>query len=653
MIGLLDIAVQLSRALATVPAALDDEDERRGRRLRGGGGGVRSRGDGPRSSGAAAGSVRAFSVRGRVASESAAPGRQAAVIKIASFAAGSRRVGALTDYLSRDGELAVETETGFRLTGSEAIRAETADWADLFANRAPSKDVATLKVAGLQGEADEATAAFRTALGPRRFAWQRDPEGSGTITVVAVLAAPDRRRLDVSAAGCRTIAASLQAQQPEKDSAVHVELGSTGHGKDGLGYRLARLVARGPVHLHDGGTVTTPAEASAVTRAWAPSLNSRRIRDTMHLVMSAKAGTDVESFRATARAFLGETFEGHRYLFALHQDRDHVHAHAVITMRAESGQKLDPKIQDFARWRESFAEHARAHGIDIVATRRLARASAPAFKLRDVHLVEDAALRGETSPTRALARIEAKRNDAIHVPTRNEGLEAVQKALAALADTDRPDRQRLAVADIAGQFIASLKGLQGAIHPSRKETAMRSVDELQSDLKAMNAAATRIALLLPPPSRGQFHALANPILESAAAVLDQAVAGSAVTRLAAEAGDLARQERREARDAREVADLAQRAAEPLRRNEGPGSGERLEAEALARSAERTAAREQHEALAAADLARRVAASETVPESVPARTDAARELRQKQEQALRQQQAGNRSTERERGAEDEA
>lgn len=652
MIGLLDIAEQLSRALATVPATLDDEDDRRGRRLRGGGGGVRSRGDGPRSSGTAAGMVRAFSVRGRVASESAAPGRQAAVIKIASFAAGARRVGALADYLSRDGELAVETESGRRLTDREAIRAETADWADLFANRAPSKDVATLKVAGLQGEADEVTAALRTALGPRRFAWQRDADDSGSITVVAVLAAADRRRLDVSAAGCRTIAASLQAQQPEKDSAVHVELGSTGHGKDGLGYRLARLVARGPVHLHDGGTVTTPAEASAVTRAWAPSLNSRRIRDTMHLVMSAKAGTDVESFRATARAFLGETFEGHRYLFALHQDRDHVHAHAVITMRAESGQKLDPKIQDFVRWRESFAEHARAHGIDMVATRRLARASAPAFKLRDVHLVQDAALRGETPPTRALARIEAKRNDAIHVPTRNEGLEAVQKALAALADTARPDRQRLAVADIAGQFIASLKGLQGGIHPSRKETAMRSVDELQSDLKAMNAAATRIALLLPAPSRGQFHALANPILESAAAVLDQAVSGSAVTRLAAEAGELARQERREARDAREVADLAQRAAEPLRRNEGPGSGERLEAEALARSAERTAAREQREALAAADLARRVAASETVAENMPAK-DAAQEVRRKQEQAVRQQQAANRSTERERGAEDEA
>ncbi len=60
---------------------------------------------------AAARSARVISVRNRVASGNVAPGRQAAVIKIASFAAGSRRVGALTDYLSRDGELAVENRS--------------------------------------------------------------------------------------------------------------------------------------------------------------------------------------------------------------------------------------------------------------------------------------------------------------------------------------------------------------------------------------------------------------------------------------------------------------------------------------------------------------------------------------------------------------
>jgi type IV secretory pathway VirD2 relaxase len=86
-----------------------------------------------------------------------------------------------------------------------------------------------------------------------------------------------------------------------------------------------------------------------VTREWTPALNARRIRDTIHLVLSAKAGTDLEAFRSTAREFLGATFAGHRYVFAIHEDRDHLHAHAVITMRDAFGDKLDPKIADFAR----------------------------------------------------------------------------------------------------------------------------------------------------------------------------------------------------------------------------------------------------------------------------------------------------------------
>ncbi len=39
----------------------------------------------------------------------------------------------------------------------------------------------------------------------------------------------------------------------------------------------------------------------------------------MHLIMSARAGTDVDAFREAARDFLAEQFSrGHRYAFALH-----------------------------------------------------------------------------------------------------------------------------------------------------------------------------------------------------------------------------------------------------------------------------------------------------------------------------------------------
>jgi len=91
-------------------------------------------------------------------------------------------------------------------------------------------------------------------------------------------------------------------------------------------------------------------------------MRPRSPRDTMHLVVSARAGTDREAFKASVRDYLSAAFPGHRYAFALHQDRPHLHAHAVITMRAADGPRLHPNITDFHAWRGMFAEAARGHG---------------------------------------------------------------------------------------------------------------------------------------------------------------------------------------------------------------------------------------------------------------------------------------------------
>ena len=46
---------------------------------------------------------------------------------------------------------------------------------------------------------------------------------------------------------------------------------------------------------------------------------------------------------------LAREFAGHKYAFALHEDRQHIHVHAVVKMKAETGERLDPKIQDLQR----------------------------------------------------------------------------------------------------------------------------------------------------------------------------------------------------------------------------------------------------------------------------------------------------------------
>jgi hypothetical protein len=213
MIGLAFLTEDLARQLRGV-AVFDDEDERRGRRVGGGAGGSGQQGRFRRGGGqmqARSSPTRVTSAA--VRSGSVSGGAQSAVVKIASFAAGGKRVGALTDYLSRDGSLAVETQTGARLLGREAIAAEVAEWTSLFAGRAPSKDVASLRIAGLAGTDESVTGRLAQAFQGRRFAWQRD-EDDQSLRVVVVLAAKDRRRLDVSAAGRRAIEARFERAGP-------------------------------------------------------------------------------------------------------------------------------------------------------------------------------------------------------------------------------------------------------------------------------------------------------------------------------------------------------------------------------------------------------------------------------------------------------
>lgn len=208
------LSVQLGRL---VP--FEEEEDRRGSRVKGdgsgrfGGSGVRSsanafddlpiRGGGRRISSNLAGTRVSTPTQ---AGRGGGTGPQAAVIKVASYAAGRRRVGALTDYLSRDGALTVETQSGQKLTGRAALDAELVSWESAFENRAPSKDVASLAI-GVGNFGDERLSeGLKQAFAGRKFAWQRVEDDAASVRVVVVLAGQDRRRLDVSLSGRARIA---------------------------------------------------------------------------------------------------------------------------------------------------------------------------------------------------------------------------------------------------------------------------------------------------------------------------------------------------------------------------------------------------------------------------------------------------------------
>jgi hypothetical protein len=161
-----------------------------------------------------------------------------------------------------------------------------------------------------------------------------------------------------------------------------------------------------------------------VQQEWRDALHSRKPRDVMHLIMSARAGTDAKAFEGAARDFLAAEFSGHRYVFAIHDPandpkaedsggkRPHVHAHAIVAMRSGAGDRIETTIPAFRRWRVTMAEKARDHGINMEMTDRRERASAPAFGKNQVRPINmTGRTEHEAISEAAERRYRAKRSD--------------------------------------------------------------------------------------------------------------------------------------------------------------------------------------------------------------------------------------------------
>ncbi|WP_373987784.1 relaxase/mobilization nuclease domain-containing protein [Duganella sp. BuS-21] len=176
-------------------------------------------------------------------------------------------------------------------------------------------------------------------------------------------------------------------------------------------------------------------------------------REALNIVLSMPAGTDSQSLRRAVRAFAQDEFSGHQYAMALHSyDSDpgkdpspHPHVHLCVKMAGADGRRLNPRKQDFRRWRERFAERLREHGIDAAATSRLERFQPRRGRKQSVrHMLErGAALRQVVDQgERQQRRERAQRRE-------QEMLLRYGKVAEVLALSDEPSDRSLAVG-IAG-----------------------------------------------------------------------------------------------------------------------------------------------------------------------------------------------------------
>jgi type IV secretory pathway VirD2 relaxase len=357
------------------------------------------------------------------------------VVKVVSYAHGITRATASAQYVERD-EVELETHDGLRLPDKDAVAEEIKAWSSSFEKRQPSQDVVTVRVqlSGLKDTAwdhEVLGSAVAAAFDGHRHASRIDVQKDGVlearvVTVTARTVSPEEKAIGgvMGADGVKRPAlpprirvvekrmgstddapmrkvfdvrseaamkARIEAATGRSASGVSIEPATPGHGRDALGQRLSMLVSKGPARSHEGKPLRNAEDIRDVTRDWGRHLRSHTPRDTMHMVVSAKAGTDVKDFTNAVRAFLHQQFSDHKFMFGVHTDKaeaGHIHAHAIVAVRSEAGNKLHPGPSDLAQWRVTYAAHAREHGLQVVATRAAEQASSRSYGPKDKSIVD-------------------------------------------------------------------------------------------------------------------------------------------------------------------------------------------------------------------------------------------------------------------------
>jgi type IV secretory pathway VirD2 relaxase len=634
-----------------------------------------------------------------------AAGYQPAVIKVVSYARGVTRATATGQYVQRE-DVPLETHDGRTLFDREAVADEIKAWSMGFSKRAESQDVGAfrLKIEGVT-DSPEGRLTYEKAIAAgsgHRFAARIDSDGKGELEarVVAAMAGSGKerfrireaqpanqeyearpRRLDsVSDAAFRD---RIRSATDADGVVVSLLPGATNHGRDGVTYRLNKLVEKGAAVDNLGKTIANVADARNAAREWGPSLRSQSARDTMHLIISAKAGTDVEALTRAARAFLHDRFADHKFMFGVHTDKEadgHIHAHAVIAVKSESGQKLHPSRETFSEWRQAYAQHAQAEGLKIVATSARERASSQSYGAKDKAIV-DAADRprpAREARDRAYAadpvnrrlidnarqRIQVARTNPIRLPMSAPDRRAVNESVLAwnAVAAEQPGNpvardmlERLLMAQTVGAILHTIGRRVDQLTGEGSNMAITS-EQMVKDLRLMNEAVSRTGDLLDGETKQQFREASSRYLETLANRIDlqrvqergiqqmsraevEAIAGVNAERLIEQADAIRLREGREAADAARIAD---RAVGAERREEAvagldPTSQRELRAErAIVAGTERAAAREAREAAAAAEAARSLVQNPAQP--LPAgviQTDALARLRAEQEQIIRE------------------
>ncbi|HSI51889.1 MAG TPA: relaxase/mobilization nuclease domain-containing protein [Ideonella sp.] len=121
-------------------------------------------------------------------------------------------------------------------------------------------------------------------------------------------------------------------------------------------------------------------------------------REAYNIMLSMPRGTDPLTVQRAAREFAQDELADHKYVMVLHDHQANPHVHISVRAESRQGKRLNPRKADLHRWRETFAEKLRGHGIDAEATRQATHGQARNYEeLWRIKAKEEGRLRSNRS----------------------------------------------------------------------------------------------------------------------------------------------------------------------------------------------------------------------------------------------------------------
>ncbi|TIP41475.1 MAG: hypothetical protein E5X62_24895 [Mesorhizobium sp.] len=411
-------------------AVANDEDEKR-RRGGGGGGGrpvptvVAKTTRGPSH-------AQAIAARAGIAA-----GAQPAMFKVISTAGTKGAAGALLEYLGtrpdEDGkkhDIEVFTSSGLSVETPEQRRALLEEWQEDFREAFQNTNFIEVDVelSGDPGQ-DDLHDALNAAFGSKPFVYAR---AGSTVKVYAytemkaAALAEALQKLDHENGRSGVLQRAddgITTRLKDAGVAGRAEIKAAVSTERGGQYFLQKFIrANAGVIKSDGEELPAGQRADKAAQAlyasWKSDFKTVEPRNVYHVVFSARAGTDARALLRAAENVLAEKIPDHKWAIAHHAETGHVHVHAMILARSESGRQLHFSKADLYDWRATYAEKAREEGIAMVATSRMDFAASRPFNMRQAGAYERSRrdTRYSVSPTIA-ERVEAKRQAVFEAKT--------------------------------------------------------------------------------------------------------------------------------------------------------------------------------------------------------------------------------------------